>query len=121
MTSAPLPRVLTLLHGGFYVLTGIWPVLHLPSFIAFVGPKKEGWLVKTVGALLTVIGSVLVLAGLRQRPGPEFPLLAVGTATALATVDIVYARRKVIGPVFLLDAAWELTLIAAWLVALRRR
>jgi hypothetical protein len=30
-------------------VTGVWPILRLRSFEAVTGPKKERWLVKTMG------------------------------------------------------------------------
>jgi hypothetical protein len=30
-------------------VTGVWPIPHLQSFEAVTGPKKERWLVKTMG------------------------------------------------------------------------
>jgi hypothetical protein len=107
-------------QGAFYVATGVWPILHLRSFEAVTGPKLEGWLVKTVGALITAIGGTLLSAGRRRRVVPEVAALAAGSAAALAVVDILYVARRRISPVYLLDAVAELALVAGWAVALRR-
>ena len=114
--DAASPRLarLALLQGGFDVVTGLWPIFHLRSFEAVTGPKLEGWLVKTVGSLITAIGGTLMLAGSRRRVTPEVRLLAVGSAAALAAVDVLYTSRKRISPIYLLDAATELGLIAGW-------
>jgi hypothetical protein len=32
---------LPLAHGGFYLLTGVWPLVHMPSFLAVTGPKTD--------------------------------------------------------------------------------
>lgn len=108
---------LSLLQGGFYVATGLWPIVHLRSFEAVTGPKLEGWLVKTVGALITVIGGTLLFAGRRRSVGPEVRLLGVGSAAAFTAVDLVYTAKRRISPVYLLDAAAESALIAGWAVA----
>ena len=39
-------------HGLFNVVTGLWPVVHMPSFQAGSGPKVDRWLVRTVGGLM---------------------------------------------------------------------
>lgn len=112
--------VLSLVQGTYYVVTGFWPLVSIRTFQIITGPKTDLWLVKTAGALIGVIGSVLTLAGLRRRHGPEIPLLAAGSAGALAAIDIVYASRKRISRVYLVDGAFELFLVAGWLVAWRR-
>jgi hypothetical protein len=65
------------------------------------------WLVKTVGALVEVIGAVLMYAGLRQRDEPETLILAAGSAASLAGIDTAYVAKKRISPVYLLDAVAE--------------
>ncbi len=105
---------MSLLQGGFYVATGLWPIVHLRSFEAVTGPKLEGWLVKTVGALITVIGGTLLFAGRRRGVGPELRLLGAGSAAAFTAVDLVYTAKRRISPVYLLDAVAEAALIAGW-------
>jgi hypothetical protein len=106
--------VLAIAQGGFYVATGLWPIVHLPSFEAVTGEKTDKWLVKTVGALIAAAGATMTTAGLRKRVTPEIALLAAGSAAALAVVDVNYTAKRVIAPVYLLDAAAEAALIALW-------
>ncbi|VTR52312.1 Uncharacterised protein [Sphingobacterium thalpophilum] len=44
------------IQGIYYCLTGIWPVIHISSFMAVTGPKTDLWLVKMVGLLSLAIG-----------------------------------------------------------------
>jgi len=110
---------LAVAQGVFYVGTGVWPIVHLRSFEAVTGPKPEGWLVKTVGALITVVGGALLVAGLRRRVGPELKLLAAGSAASLAAVDVIYSPQR-ISPVYLLDALVEGVLVAGWCLSAAR-
>jgi 8-oxo-dGTP pyrophosphatase MutT (NUDIX family) len=57
----------------FYLLTGIWPLLHIQSFQSVTGPKTDLWLVKTAGVLITVIGAVLMMAGCGGKPAWKSP------------------------------------------------
>lgn len=77
---------LAVAQGAFYLATGVWPLLHMRSFEAVTGEKTDDWLVETVGALLTVSGAVMMMAGLRRRVTPEIALLAAGSAGAWAAV-----------------------------------
>ncbi|MDQ2654537.1 MAG: hypothetical protein M3Z20_16015 [Chloroflexota bacterium] len=101
-------------QGVAYLATGIWPIIHRRSFEAVTGPKTDFWLVRTVGALISVIGATLLLGSRRSRWVPELTLLAAGSALSLAIVDIVGVAVRRISPVYLLDAVGELALVAAW-------
>jgi hypothetical protein len=70
--------------------------------------------------LVTVIGAVLLLAWRTRRVTGEVVLLAVGSALALAAIDVVYVSNGTISPIYLLDAAAEVGLTGAWLLARSR-
>jgi hypothetical protein len=101
-------------QGVAYVATGIWPILHRRSFEAVTGPKVDYWLVRVVGALISVIGATLLLGSRRSRWLPEFTFLAAGSALSLALADLIGVAVRRISPVYLLDAVGELALVAAW-------
>jgi hypothetical protein len=109
-----------LVQGGFYAVTGVWALVDLDSFMAVTGPKTDLWLVKTVGALVTVIGGVLLTAGWRRRVTRDVLLLGIGSALSLATIDLVYVSAGRISKIYLLDAAAEVGLAIAWALARRR-
>jgi hypothetical protein len=108
-----LPR-LALIQGGFYLATGVWPLLDIDSFQAVTGPKTDLWLVRTVGVLVGVIGLVLLFAWRRDRVTEEIIMLAAGSALGLAAIDIIYVISRTISPVYLADAAAESGLAASW-------
>lgn len=112
-----LSTMLALGQGVGYLLTGVWPLVSMGTFLRVTGPKTDLWLVKTVGALVSVVGVVLLLAGLRHHVSLEIRLLAMGGALALAGMDVVYVTKRVIGRVYLLDAVAEAGLAALWALA----
>jgi hypothetical protein len=113
----PALEIIAYVHAGYFVLTGVWPLIHVRSFMAVTGPKVDVWLVRTVGVLITVIGAVVGMAAWRGAITPETAVLAVGSAAALAGVDVVYVAHRVIPRIYLVDAVAEGVLIAAWAVA----
>jgi len=117
--SSPLTSALALGQGAFYAATGVWPILHLRSFEAVTGPKTDGWLVKTVGGLVGVVGGALLAAGRRGHVSRELRAVAVGSAAVLTAIDVVYVSKGRISPIYLLDAVAEAALIAGWAVAER--
>jgi hypothetical protein len=96
-------------------------VLSIRTFVLVTGPKVDLWLVKTVGAVLAVIGATLALAGRRRRVTPEVALLGAGSAATLAAVDVVYAGRGRISRIYLLDALAQVIVIVGWALARRPR
>lgn len=108
--TPPRPDDLALAQGLFYVVTGLWPIANMASFLRVTGPKTDLWLVKTAGLLIAVIGAAL----LASRGGEPSTVLGIGTPLALIAIDAVYSVKGVISPIYLLDAAVEAVLAAAW-------
>lgn len=104
-------------QGLFYLLTGLWAIVSIRTFQMVTGPKRDLWLVKTVGAIVAVVGAVLILAGLRSQVTFEIFVLAVGNCLALAAVDINYVSKGVIAKIYLWDAAAEIGLVLLWIIA----
>ena len=111
-TKANLRRLGTV-HGGYYLVTGIWPVMSLRTFEWVTGPKADGWLVKTVGLLAGVIGLSVLRTSTVEGRHPDRALV-VGAPLAFAAVDTFYVARGRIRRVYLLDAAVELFLAWRW-------
>jgi hypothetical protein len=88
----------------------------MKSFEMVTGPKRDKWLVNTVGVL--VIGSAIIflLSSRKVNPPEEIIYLAILNAAALAMIDVYYVVKKVIRPVYLADAVVEIGIIAAYLV-----
>ncbi|GHA80588.1 hypothetical protein [Pontibacter akesuensis] len=111
----PKLQVVSILQGLYWLVTGIWPFVHLPSFLWVTGPKEDIWLLYTVSVLITVIGGVLLAAGLRKHVTQEIKWLGIASAAGLTGIDVYYATNDVIWDVYLLDAIGEVLLILLWL------
>jgi hypothetical protein len=105
---------LALVQGLIFVVSGIWPVLHMRSFEAVAGSKTDNWLVRTVGILVAVTGFVLLKARASERLTPEVQMLGAGTAAGLAAIDAVYGVPGVIPRRYLLDGIMEAGFVALW-------
>jgi hypothetical protein len=112
-------------QGAYFFLFGLWPLVGIHSFQAVTGEKtdhlvagREGdhWLVNTVGALIAVVGFVLLVAAWRRRVRAEVALLGMASAGALPAVDVIYVWRETNAPIYLADAALKPAFVAAWLV-----
>jgi hypothetical protein len=110
-------RRMSLLQGLYFTVTGLWPLLHMESFLAVTGPKTDLWLVRTVSLLITSIGTTLLVAAKEKQPTASITVLGIGSAASLAWVDAYYSLTGVIWPVYLLDAFPEIAIIVGWLMA----
>jgi hypothetical protein len=110
-------RRVLLTQGGYYVATGVLPFVSRRLFAAVTGPKREWWLVETVGGVVTVIGAAVATAAIRREPPAEVVIAAAGTAATLAAIDVVHVAKGRIAPTYLVDAGTELGLIAALAVS----
>jgi len=95
--------------GLYYIGTGLWPILHLPSFLAVTGPKKETWLVQVFGALIASLGFSVIL---HRNAGPASAGVGLSAAFVLAASDVYFVGRRRIRPTYLLDAVVEVVLAA---------
>jgi hypothetical protein len=109
-------RAVPWLHAAYFITGGLWSILGRRSFEAVSGSKADYWLVRTVGGLLTVVGAVIAVANRHGRLTPEVRWLAMGTSGVLMAIDLAYVAKRRISPVYLLDAAANLILIAGWRV-----
>lgn len=114
-------KILCSLQGLYFLLTGLWPLLHINSFIKVTGPKVDLWLVKTVGLLISIIGFVFIISVLRNEVNLEIFLLALGSSLSLTGIDIFYTKKRIISPIYLLDSAVEIFFIISWLILFFKR
>lgn len=120
-------RTLAIAHGLFNVLGGLWPLLHMSSFQAVLGPKTDRWLVRTVAGLMIANGWTQLQAGRSGEGLPQARRVGLGTALTLGAIDIAYGVPGRISRVYLVDAALEVGWVLAWsrfrpaLLAGRRR
>lgn len=109
-----------MLQGVYYIATGLWPLLSMPSFESVSGPKTDEWLVRTVGLLVLIVGLVLMSAAIWRDLNAPARILGIGSAAGLAWIDFFYAMRGVIWLVYMLDGVGEAGLVILWVIALMR-
>lgn len=113
-------NLIAILQGSFWALTGIWPMLHLDSFLWVTGPKKDIWLLYTVSILILVIGLVLLISGIRRTVTQEIKWLGIGGALGLTFIDVYYSSTNTIADIYRYDAIAEVGLAVLWLWAGQR-
>lgn len=102
------------LQGSFYVITGLWPLLHGKSFQMVTEFKTTFWLAQVVGALLALIGAVLLVAARKAVIAPEIVLLGAGSAGLLAVADLLIVPLPESSRAYWLDCPVEIAFVVAW-------
>lgn len=113
-------QLIAKLQGIYWFITGIWPFIHLGSFLWVTGPKEDIWLLYTVSVLIIVIGLLLLVSGFRRSVTQEIKWTGIGSALGLTLIDVYYSQTDVISDIYLYDALGEVILIGLWLWAGRR-
>lgn len=111
---------LSVIHGLYFCITGLWPILHMDSFLFVTGPKEDLWLVETVGMLAMVIGLGLLIGGWTKNITFPLSMIAVAAAIGFILVDVIFVWRLIISPIYLLDAAVEFVFLVAWVIYIIR-
>jgi hypothetical protein len=110
VTSAALARG----HGVFNVVGGLWPLLHMRSFEAVLGPKTDRWLVRTVAGLMVTNGCCQLWAADDTRDLQQARRIGIGTAATLGGIDLIYGSTGRISRMYLVDAVLEAGWIVLW-------
>jgi hypothetical protein len=101
-------------QGIYILITALWPIVHIKSFMEVTGYKTDIWLVKTVGALLVPVAGCL-LSNLFFRTDPRPAIILAGlTAMAFMFIDFYYALNDVISDIYLADGIVESIFLILW-------
>lgn len=104
------------LNGTFNLVGGLWPLVHMKSFEAVLGPKVDRWLVCTVGGLLTSVGYTQWRAS-TPDDWRHARRMGISVAGTLLVVDVVNVSRGRLRWTYLLDAAGQTAVILGWVLA----
>jgi hypothetical protein len=105
----------------YYLLTAIWPLVHIESFMDVTGHKTDTWLVKTVGMLLLAISVTFLFSLLTKKLSSGTIVLALACCAAFLLVDCYFAFKGVISEIYMGDASIQFILIIAWVVVLSKK
>ncbi|HSF27373.1 MAG TPA: hypothetical protein VLC50_07650 [Actinomycetes bacterium] len=96
---------MTRAQGWYYLLGGIWPLVHFRSFQLVAGPKPDRFQTEVTSGLFVAIGAAL-LSSPRDPPPPRTALV-LSAASGLATAYVDLRHRRDIRGLFDVEAAVE--------------
>ncbi len=112
------PLGLARAHSAYFLLGGLWPLIHFGSFEAVLGRKRDAWLVQTVALIITGLGASLAVSARRGRVPLEMRLAAAAAGVGMGGIAAVYGARGRISRLYLFDAAIELVFASLWIRSL---
>jgi hypothetical protein len=108
-------RFVAAIHCIYMVVTAMWPIVDIQSFMLITGYKTDLWLVKTVSLLLLTNGLVIGSSLFLKDNYRIVALLGFLSAVVLFSVDVYYVSRQVIFDICLGDAVAESIIAALWI------
>jgi hypothetical protein len=109
------------IQGLYSLVTAVWPIVHIRSFIAVTGPKTDIWLVETVAVLILAI-AVLLLVHLRYLlPILPVALMAITMSVGLLVIDFYYPSVYRISKIYMVDGILQMIFLVTWLLLLLKR
>ena len=109
-------KILGCMHSIYYLLTGLWPLMHIESFLMVTGEKIDIWLVKTVGILTLAIAIPIAQSTWNDSIGKETVLLGCMSTAGFICIDVNYVLHNTISPIYLADALPEFLLLLGWII-----
>lgn len=106
------------IQGIYTLVTALWPILHIESFMWVSGYKVDVWLVKTVSVLLLAIAVALLLTIYSKEENYPIGVLALFTSAGLAYVDFYYALNDRIWNIYMADGIAEIIFATVWMYLL---
>jgi hypothetical protein len=108
-------RLLLWTQSIYTLLTALWPLIDIESFMFVTGYKTDIWLVKTVGALLIPVAFTLALhLFIDTDPRPAF-LLGGLSCIAFICIDFYYSLGDVINDIYMADGFIQILFLITWL------
>ena len=109
-----ITRITFLIQGIYTLLTALWGLIDIKSFMAVSGPKTDIWLVKTVSvALICIALSLLTNLKSESNLAPKITL-ALTSALGLCFIDFYYSLNGVIWKTYQVDGVIQILFIIIW-------
>jgi hypothetical protein len=118
--SNRLLKILLIFQGTYTLITALWALIDIHSFMAVTGPKTDLWLVKTVAVLLIPISVSLILPAFFTSTIWQPLLVGLLSAIGLAIIDFYYSVNNTIDEIYMLDGILQCVFVIAWIYVITR-
>jgi hypothetical protein len=112
---------LLVLQGVYYLVTGLWPLVHIASFVYVTGPKTDIWLVKMLSLLIACAGLALMKGSSERNNSFAINVLGITSAVSFIFIDLFCTLNGTISKVYLVDAFLQLFILVTWCILVFRK
>ena len=106
------------IQGIYTLLTALWALIDIESFMVLTGPKTDVWLVKTVSIVLLAF-SLGLITQIFIRSNPLLVIIpAMINSIGLAGIDFYYSSLGTISGIYRADGILEIVFAIIWLYLL---
>jgi len=114
-------QLLVIVQSIYTLITAVWPIIHIESFMEVTGGKTDVWLVKTVGALLIPVSACLMAYLFINTDRRPAMILGGLSSIAFICVDFYYSLTDVICDIYMADGYLQIIFLCGWVyIALKR-
>lgn len=108
-------KLMSAIQGIYTLLTSVWALVHIESFMKVTGPKNDIWLVKTVAVLLIPIGLSFLFARHVRRDHWIVVMVGITSCIGLACIDFYYTSNHTIRWIYSIDGMLQLVFLTGWI------
>jgi hypothetical protein len=109
---------LSLVQGIYTLLTALWALVDIQSFMEVTGPKTDIWLVKTVAVLLLPIALCFLWGFYFNTDHRLIAIIGILTSAGLAFIDFYYTSNGTIRKIYRADGYLEILFLLIWIYLL---
>ena len=120
MQPRRLYKALCFVQGMYTLVTALWAIVDINSFMAITGPKTDTWLVKTVAVLLIPFAICFLLGVRSNTDGFLIIVLGLTSAMGLIFIDFYYSMNGTISRIYQADGVLQAIFFLLWIYILAR-
>jgi TRAP-type uncharacterized transport system fused permease subunit len=109
-----LYRLMLWIDGLYSLVTAVWPLVDIDSFMMVTGPKTDIWLVKTVSVLILAIAVFFLLQLKYKSPIVPVAMLGIVMSAGLLFIDFYYPSIDRIANIYMADGVVQAVFLISW-------
>ena len=96
----------------YFIVTGVWPIISINTFMAVTGPKTDIWLVQMVGLLALAIGCGLLYSSITKKFHTSSTIIILMSCLFFFAIDVYYYMNGALIDTYLADAFLQVIFIS---------
>lgn len=88
-----MSRAVAFVQGGYYVLTGLWPLISKTTYPGLTEAASDQWMVRLTASLTATIGLSLIVSGWTREVGRSTVFTGMLAGHMYMLLDLGYPTR----------------------------